>query len=92
MPTSGTMSLLTVRCNTTGVNSSSGVFTLWDWPAGSGSSAATALTVTYGTTTANTIVQDTTHTVSYAAGDVISLKFTTQASETLANCVLSFQY
>jgi hypothetical protein len=85
------MKNLSVRCGTTGVNTSSGVFTVWDAPSG-GSNAATTLTVTYGTTTAGTVLQDTTHTPSYAAGDLISVRFSTQASETLANCTVAVQY
>ena len=87
---SGTISTLSVRCNTTGVNSSSGLFTLHSLRAGSDS--ATGLTVTYGTTTGGTMVQDTTHTYAYLPGDMIRLEYTTQTAETLANCDVSFFY
>ena len=92
MPTSGTLSNLSVRCNTTGINSSSGVFTIWRAPNGNTTSSATSITVTYGTTTPGTVVQDTTHTQSYSAGDLVSLRFTTQASEPLGTCAVSFEY
>lgn len=92
MTQSGTMSNLTVRCANTGVNSSSGVFTINETHSGSTAFSATALTVTYGTTTVDTAVQDTTHTATYVAGDVITVRFTTQASETLGNCNISFNY
>jgi hypothetical protein len=95
MPTSGTLSNLTVRCGTTGVNSSSGVFNIYDTPSGTsfaGTGTATGLTVTYGTTAADTAVYDNTHTYAYAKGDYIIVKFTSQASETLANCSVSFNY
>lgn len=52
----------------------------------------TGITVTYGTTSGNTVVQDTTHTYNYAVGDLIQVRFTTQASETLATCTASFNY
>jgi hypothetical protein len=91
MTGSGTLSNLTVRCNATGVNSSSGVFTVRDQPSG-GSVAATTLTVTYGTTAAGTFIQDTTHTASYAKGDLLSIIFTTQASETLGTCAAGYNY
>lgn len=89
---SGTVSHLTVRCQTTGVNSSSGVFTIYDTAVGTSTNSATPVTVTYGTTTANAIVADSTHTYSPNAGDILSVRYTTQASETLANCSASFEY
>ena len=95
MTSAGTLSKLSVRCSTTGVSSSSGVFTVWDYPSGTapgGTPTNTGLTITYGTTTANTIMQDTTHTYTYAAGDAIVVSFTTQASETLGGCMASFNY
>jgi hypothetical protein len=92
VPSAGTVSNLSVRCGTTGVNSSSGVFTLYYVTPGSTTETATGLTVTYGSTAANTLMQDTTHTYSYAAGDLFALKFTTQSSETLGNCNASFNY
>jgi hypothetical protein len=95
MPASGTLSNLTVRCGTTGVNSSSGLFNIYDTPSGTsfaGAGTATGLTVTYGTTAADTAVYDNTHTYAYAKGDYIVVKLTSQASETLANCSVSFNY
>lgn len=91
MAGSGVMSRLTVRCGTSGVNTSSGVFTIFDSPSGSGG-AATPITLTYGAATAGTFVQDNLHTANYAAGDLITVRYTTQASETLANCTVSFRY
>jgi hypothetical protein len=64
---------------------------MYDQPSGA-SRAATVLTVTYGTTTAGTVLQDTTHTASYATGDIISVLFNTQASETLGSCAVAFNY
>jgi hypothetical protein len=90
--TAGTVRLLGVRCGTTGAGPSSGVFTLYDVAAGGSTATSTDLTVTYGTTTANRLVQDTTHSYPYTAGDTFYLQFTTQASETLANCNVSFVY
>jgi hypothetical protein len=93
MTTTGTLSKLTVRCGTTGVSSSSGVFTIFDAPSGTAyTGSSTGITVTYGTTAANTMVQDTTHTYNYAVGDMITVRFTTQASETLGGCTASFNY
>jgi hypothetical protein len=43
---------------------------------------ATTMTCTLGTGTSCT---DVTHTQAYAIGDLISIQFTTQAAETLAN-------
>jgi len=91
IPSASTLSNLTLSCGTTGVNSSSGVLTVWDTPNG-GTATATPVTVTYGTTTAGTMVQDTTHTYALSPGDKITLHVTTQASETLANCGVSFNY
>jgi hypothetical protein len=92
MTRSGTLSHLTFRCSTTGVNTSSGVVTLYDVASGSTTETSTGLTVTYGTTTANTAVNDNTHTFAYSQGDSIVAKFTTQATETLAGCSVAFQY
>ncbi len=92
MAGAGTASNLSVRCITGGISSASGVFTLLDYPNGSGTATVTPVTVTYGTTSTNTVMQDTTHTYNYAAGDHLAVRFTTQASETLANCSVSFNY
>lgn len=92
-PSAGTVSNLTVRCTTTGFNTSSGVFTIYHTASGinpATSRSATTVTVTYGTTVANTIVADNTHTATYAAGDLIQVLYTTQATETLAGCSVNF--
>jgi hypothetical protein len=86
---------LQVRCHTVGISSLSGVFTVYDTPSGTALTTpgtSTGITVTYGTTSADTIVADTTHTYSYAKGDVLRVFFTTQASETLGGCSASFSY
>lgn len=92
MPYSGTLSNLLVRCGTTGVSSSSGAFIVYDFVNGSATGTVTGITVTYGTTTAQTAVIDSTHTYSAAAGDRIEVAFTTQGSETLGTCSASLQY
>lgn len=63
-----------------GVSSSSGVVTLDQ--VHQTTNATTALTCTFGT---GTSCKDTTHSVTFAAGDQLSIQFTTQGSETLAN-------
>jgi hypothetical protein len=95
MSQSGVLSNLSVRCGTTGVNASSGVFIIYDTPSGSvfgGGGTNTGITVTYGTTAAETAIYDNTHTYAYAKGDYVLVKFTTQASETLGSCTMSFNY
>jgi hypothetical protein len=87
---SGTLSLLTVRCATSGVTGD--VVNVYRTPSGSSSHTATALTVPYGTTTANTVLQDTTHTTSYSIGDIITIGLLTQASTTIGGCSASFAY
>jgi hypothetical protein len=86
-----TLSNLVVRCAATGVNTSSGVFTIYTQAVGAATMSSSALTATYGTATAQSIVQDTTHTVSLNAGDIFQIRYTTQASETLANCSVSVE-
>jgi hypothetical protein len=86
-----------VRCAHTGIDSSSGVFRIWDLPSGTALSGAdsgvdTGLTVTYGTVMANTTLFDTTHTFSYSKGDLLRIQFTTQQNETLGYCEASFNY
>lgn len=90
----GTLSNLSMRCATSGVNSSSGAATLEVVPSGTATTSptSTSITVTYGTTAANTAVTDTTHTYTYPANSVAILTLTAQASETLANCTVSFDY
>jgi hypothetical protein len=92
MTTAGTASNLSVVCNTGGVSSSSGVFTVYDAPDLNGTLVTTPITVTYGTAASATLVQDLVDTYSYAKGDRLLVKYTTQASETLANCTVSFNY
>jgi len=97
MTTSGTLSNLAVRCAHSGVNSTSGVFGIWDLPSGiamSGPEAGvdTGLTVTYGTANANTTLFDATHTFAYSKGDLLRIQFTTQQNETLGNCEAGFNY
>ena len=70
-----TVNLLWVNAATGGVSASSGVVTLYK------NGSATALTCTLGTGTSCT---DYTHTVSVTTGDLLTLEFTTQATETLA--------
>ncbi len=78
----GTLTNLRVRCGTGGKVAGSGVFTLNKNGAGS------ALTCTVGT---GTTCNDTTHSVSVAAGDTMQMVFTTQATETLADCAASWE-
>jgi hypothetical protein len=97
MTTSGELSDLAVRCADSGINSSSGVFSIWDLPSGTALSGAdsgvhTGLTVTYGKAKANTSLFDSVHTFAYAKGDLLRIQFTTQADETLGTCEVSFNY
>jgi hypothetical protein len=97
MTTSGSLSALAVRCAHTGVNSTSGIFSIWDLPSGTamsgvGSGVNTGLTVTYGTARVNTTLFDTIHTFAYSKGDLLRIQFTTQQNETLGNCEASFNY
>jgi hypothetical protein len=71
----GTLWGLIATATAAGTNASSGVVTVLK------NGGATALTCTIGTTTR---CVDGTHSVSYVAGDLISLQFTTQAADTLA--------
>jgi hypothetical protein len=91
MTSSGTLSNLTVRCNSTGVKPSSGVFTISDQPSGR-KPAKTPITLTYGQTPAGTVLTDTNHIADYAPGDLITVSFTTQAKETLGTCAVAFNY
>lgn len=71
-----TLQNLFVKAGTGGVNASSGVFTVLK------NGGPTTITCTMGT---GTFCADSTHIVTVAAGDLISLQFTTQAADTLAN-------
>jgi len=75
MQAAGNLQILTANASAGGVNASSGVVTVLK------NGGATALTCTLGTAT---FCADGAHTVSYVAGDLISLQFTTQAADTLA--------
>lgn len=97
MNTGGTLSGLAVRCAHSGATSRSGVFSVWELPSGTemsgpDSGTNTGLTVTYGTARANTTLFDLSHTFAYAKGDLLRIQFTTQADETLGDCVASFNY
>jgi hypothetical protein len=97
MNTSGSMSNLAVRCARSGINSQSGVFSVWDLPSGTAMSGPdsginTGLTVTYGAAKANTTVFDLIHTFAYAKGDTLRIQFSTQSNETLGGCEASFNY
>jgi hypothetical protein len=71
----GTGAYLQVSATAGGVSSSSGVVAVLK------NGSATALTCTIGT---GTSCYDGTHSFTFVAGDLISIQFTTQASETLA--------
>lgn len=71
----GTLVALNVSATHAGVSASSGVVTVLK------NGGATALTCTIGT---GTSCIDNTHSVSVVAGDVVSIQFTTQATEVLA--------
>jgi hypothetical protein len=75
MQGAGYLTFLQVAATTGGVNSSSGVVTVLK------NGSTTTVTCTLGTATS---CYDATHSVSFVAGDLISLQFTTQAAETLA--------
>ena len=99
MNTSGTLSNLAVRCGHSGSEPSSGRFTVWDLPSGSPMSNAssginTGLSVIIGNSPANAnrTILDTTHSFSYAAGDMIRIQFTTGANEALSDCTAAFNY
>ena len=84
-----------MRCITPGVNTSSGFVSVFVSHSGTlpnSPSVNTGLTLTYGTAAANTIVRDTTDTYAYSAGDTLQVRVATQASETLASCIVSMNY
>jgi O-antigen ligase len=97
MTTDGTVSSLAVRCVHSGVSPESGVFSIWDLPSGSALSGAdsgvnTGVTVTYGTTPANTTVFDRAHRFAYHEGDLLRIQFTTAPHESLGDCKAAFNY
>jgi hypothetical protein len=75
MTHAGTLGYFQVTAGTAGHAAGSGVFTVYQ------NGSATSITCTVGT---GTSCYDGTHQVSFANGDLISIEFTTQASETLA--------
>ena len=83
MQTAGTLNMLIATASAGGTNGSSGVVTVLK--NGSGST----LTCTLGT---STFCADGTHSVSYVAGDLISIQFTTQGADTLAGVKASVLY
>jgi hypothetical protein len=76
----GTLSGLAVAASAGGVNASSGVVTVLK------NGVTTAVTCTIGTSTG---CSDISHTAAYVLGDIISIQFTTQAADTLANVYAS---
>jgi len=75
MNSAGTLRALFITSTAAGVNASSGVVTILK------NGATQAMTCTIGT---GTSCADQTHTISYVAGDLVSIQFTTQAADTLA--------
>lgn len=82
LPSAGTLLNLRVRCQVAGKVAGSGVFTLRK------TSGDTTLTCTIGT---GTTCSDTTHSATVVAGDFLNVKYTTQATETLANCSVTVE-
>ncbi len=82
MPSAAILRNLRVAATTGGKNASSGVFTVMK------NTGATALTCTVGV---GTTCSDTTDAAAFAVGDVLTVQFTTQASETLANVQASVE-
>lgn len=76
MQAAGTMGMLQVAAGTGGTNASSGVFTVLK------NGSTTTITCTTGTATS---CVDVTHYVAYSTGDLISIQYTSQAADTLAN-------
>lgn len=80
MDHAGTLRFLQANATAGGVGASSGVVTVLK------NGSPTSITCTLGT---GTFCSDGTHTVSFAIGDLISLQFTTQGTETLAGVAAS---
>lgn len=78
----GVIKNLAATASAGGVNSSSGVITI------NKNNSASAITCTFGT---GTSCSDTTHSVTVAVGDSLTVSFTTQALDTLANVSASFE-
>lgn len=78
----GVMKGLQATATAGGVGSGSGVLTVKK------NGSATALTCTFGT---GTTCSDTTHSVSFVVGDVITASFTTASGETLAGVVATVE-
>jgi hypothetical protein len=78
----GTLKNLAVNCSTVGKAAGSGVFTV------DVANVDTALTCTIGTGFA---CSDNSHSVAYSSPQMITIKYTTQATETLGGCAVSVQ-
>ena len=89
MPSTGTLSNLSVRCDATGTAS----FTVFDAPSGTlAPGTTTGITLNYSTSGGtNQVVQDTTHTAAYNVGDLITVQIV-DTTTTLGNCTVSFNY
>lgn len=83
LPFGGSLKSLRVKVGVTGSNVSSGATTVFV------NGSATSITCTIGNTL--TACNDPTHSVTVAAGDTLSVRVTTQASETLANMRVGLQ-
>lgn len=83
VPFGGTLKNLYVKVGVTGVNASSGATTVFV------NGSATSITCTIGNTL--TTCNDPTRTATIAAGSTLSIRVTTQASETLANMRVGLQ-
>jgi hypothetical protein len=82
LPSNAIVRNLFVKSITAGKNANSGAFSVMK------NTVATALTCTVGV---GTTCSDVTHAASFVAGDVLTIQFTTQASETLANVQASVE-
>jgi len=78
----GTIKNLRVRCGTGGSTAGSGIFTIKK------NNAASTVTCTTGT---GTTCNDVTHSFAVAAGDTLQIQYATGATETLADCVATFE-
>jgi hypothetical protein len=76
----GTVSNLSVTAGTGGVGTGSGVFTVNVVHNGTTTNTTVTCTLNTGTT-----CSDTTHTATFAIGDIVTIQFTTASGETIAN-------
>ena len=83
-PSVRTLRNLRVKAGTTGSAAGSGAFTLRI------NGSNTTVTCTVGNS--GTTCSDVTHTAAVAAGDTVTLQFTTQGTETLADVLASFEW